>query len=940
MKFEQLVILLPCHSLEDFPLHHQGDEASGLLAAWTALWHPALLAACGKMPTWARADDPPAELQGRLVVIPGVSDSLLLAGWPARAKNEGACVVRRLSDRQEIAARALSELDEGVKPIPDEQVAEFYALGYAYLQEELLTRRMRYMSNLDEVHFESEAVRAAQAVVRGDYSAADEHLQHCYDVLNEARQRFYPVDAYLIDLTLVAPTTLGAPLRAELSRGLPTSVLLCGQTLQHMAQYDPESLAALRAAWESGQVAVVGGEYGERELPLLPAEAALAELRRGAACYRQLLGQPVDLYGRRRFGLTPLLPQLLARSGFVGALHLTLDDGRFPRDPQAKIRWEGIDHSGIDALTRIPLDVTLPESFLSFCEKMGETMDLDQVATLVLAHWPGQTSPWFEDLRRIVRRSGVLGKMIHLREYFTQTSSPASVTLFDADQYRSPYLKQHIIRRQANPVSRFQREHRWRRMAGDAQALRTLAVLLGQPSAGSTDWETQLQGDESPELQTALQSEWEAAGRACAACLRAEPSEAGGILVLNPQLFPRRVGIDIASLAALPDVNDPVKAVQDQPRRVAVVDMPPMGYAWIGPGSATSDAPKAPRRGREVPLGDADTLCVRNEFCEIYIDPETGKIAALRDYKHRKARLSQEIALRQPGPRPKPGDAWRDPDEMAVYSVMAADSVEVTSTGPALGEIVSRGRLLDREGNPLAAFQQRVQVWRSSRIVRLDIRLQPQVEPRPDPWNSYYCVRFAWADTAASIDRGVWDTRQPTELSRLEAPYFVDIRGASQRTTLLTGGLPYHRKVGSNKLETLLVVRGEQQTDFRLGIGIDLPLAMPAAYDLLNDVLVLPHRGPPAGPSTGWLFHMDARGIAATHWEPLLDEAGRPVGYRVRLLETEGRNVRGKLRSFRKPSRARQVDFRGETLAQLPVEDDAVVVDFAKYEWVCVEAWW
>ena len=45
MKYQELIILLPCHSLEDFPTYHEGDDAHSLLASWSALWHPALLAA-------------------------------------------------------------------------------------------------------------------------------------------------------------------------------------------------------------------------------------------------------------------------------------------------------------------------------------------------------------------------------------------------------------------------------------------------------------------------------------------------------------------------------------------------------------------------------------------------------------------------------------------------------------------------------------------------------------------------------------------------------------------------------------------------------------------------------------------------------------------------------------------------------------------------------
>ena len=36
MKFDQLLVLLPCHSLEDFTLQREPAEAEQLLSAWCA----------------------------------------------------------------------------------------------------------------------------------------------------------------------------------------------------------------------------------------------------------------------------------------------------------------------------------------------------------------------------------------------------------------------------------------------------------------------------------------------------------------------------------------------------------------------------------------------------------------------------------------------------------------------------------------------------------------------------------------------------------------------------------------------------------------------------------------------------------------------------------------------------------------------------------------
>ena len=44
MRFDQLVALLPCQSLETFDLDRKEEDAEQLLSAWSALWHPALLA--------------------------------------------------------------------------------------------------------------------------------------------------------------------------------------------------------------------------------------------------------------------------------------------------------------------------------------------------------------------------------------------------------------------------------------------------------------------------------------------------------------------------------------------------------------------------------------------------------------------------------------------------------------------------------------------------------------------------------------------------------------------------------------------------------------------------------------------------------------------------------------------------------------------------------
>ena len=905
MKFEEVIVLLPCHSLEDFPTHYEGVEAEGLLSSWSCLWHPALLAATEKLPSWYRADAPPDDLSNRLLIIPSSSESLLLAGWVARAKSEGAVVVRKQHRREEMIAAALAQLDGGDGGVDADLAADFIALGSTFLWVELLTRQMRYMSNVDETHLKNEAVAGAQAALAKDTETARRHLQNCFDTLLEARERFYPVQAYLIDLTLVAPTTVGASLRGELDQGCPVNLLLSGQTLDTLAASEPATLERLKLALDHRSAAVVGGEYSESELPLLPIEHARNELVRGLDTYQRLLQRRPSIYGRRRFGLTPILPQLLSRAEFTGALHLTLDDGQFPQSHQCKTRWEGLDNSAIDALCRLPLDAKAPETFLGLSRKIGETMDSDHVATIVFAHWPGDASPFYADLRRMANYTPALGKFITLDDYFSQTDAPGDTTRFQADQYRAPYLKQSVIRKQSDPLSKIASQHAASARAGNESALETFAKLLSR--------------DSTPENSTPL------------ATLARVVAPPGGkhraVVVVNPANFPRTEIVDISALPSLPAIQGAVKGVQShEGKKLALVEVPACGFARVTPETSAAPVGKPPK-----PM--VDGLVLKNEYFNLTVHEQFGGIRSLYVPEHRGNRLSMQLAFRLPQPRPQPGDLWRDPDEDAQYSVMAVDEIKTTATGPIFGEIQARGRLLDLAGKKLADYQLAYRLVRGSRRMEIRGQLAYDEPPRPDPWQSYYAMRFAWPEAAPDLWRSVALTAQPTSAKRIESPDFLELRSERARLSLYPHGLPYHRYNGLRMLDTLLAVRGETQTAFRIDVGLDIghpsqeALAM---YEPLSTFAV--DETSANSDTTGWWFHVDAKNLVATHWQPVMVD-GKVTGFTVRLLETEGKAGRAHLRCFTPPRSARQVDLLGRKMLDLALDGDRAVLEVSPYEW-------
>ena len=1012
MSLTDVVILIPSHSLEDFPTELGEDEAASLLNAFAVAWHPRLLATTGVIPNWQRADEPTDPTPGQLFLVPTASTDWLGHDWASRARESGCGVITDICDRDEMIAAALAVLDQdstttqpsSETPAPEaptldpDLTADFLALGSCYLQMELLTRHMHHFGNLDEVFLQREAVMAAEAVVAGDSETARAHLKTCFESLHEARERFYPVDCYLVDLCLIVPEVADEHFRSLLLGDSPVNLLLRVADAVTIVDEHPELAELIREAWAREVIDVVGGDHEEIPVPLVPLESLLWDLQRGRQTLKQLFGREPTTWARRRFGLAPQLPQLLSRSGYHSALHFLLDDGLYPDTEQSKLRWEGCDGTVLDAMSRIPLAAEAATSFLRFPMRMAESMEEDQAAALILARWPEIESPWFLDLVRMHAYAPCLGRFVTLDDYFQNTDTPGRISSYNASEYLAPFLTQSVAGRDSNPVTRYL-EHFTRRGRFDAAAwCSSLAQLLTGKTLDSDSLknleatvETAGCEAEAEVRQAADEAVEELVEEATGSLARLvtggtdADTSTNGQLIINPLSFNRTVAVDLDSHLTVPPDTPGLRGVQDTSTgRQAIVDLPASGYLWLPHSQGTLNA-------TEDQTALAEDLVLRNEFFEVHVNPDTGGIERIKGYGRQPNLLSQQLAFRFPRER-NAGPQQDDSDEAATattfYSEMIGHGVEVISAGPHVGEIQAHGELIDPQTRErVASFRQTFRTLRYLPRVEIQIEIELDKPPEGDPWSNYLAARFAYGDATAAITRSQLGSAQPAGNDRFESPYYVEIANESNRVTLVAPGLPFYRKTGDRMLDAILVPEGELQRTFSMSISVDQAYPMQEALDRLVPPLIRQQvPGPPAHGNHGWFLNLDSRNVQITRvlglaelpgWtedeagdevgdglegvsdderlagdgldpEPTFEETvaedayDRPTlpdafGFAVRLQETEGRHRSTTLRCWRTPTMARQRDFQGRTLAELPIEGDGVRVDLTAHEIADIE---
>jgi alpha-mannosidase len=926
--------LIP-HAGQEPPVDLTDDDASAAWIAATALWHPAILAKSEMLPRIQDVADAASPEPRDLTLIAAGSADRYPSGYRTHAADAGATIVDGLLDRAATIAAVIERAAVGevaVSPEGTDLIPDFLALGAATWWLVDLTIGMGHSDTLDRDALTRETLTAARSWHEGDTPAAKNRLRAAFEVLTQAREKIYPVDAYLLDLCLLDPLSRPEELADALAARSPFTLLAPARAIENVAERDPDRIAALRTAVDEGWADIVGGAYTEVDEPLLPLTSVLWQFRKAGQVYREHLdGRNVETLARRRFGLYPQLPQFARRFGFRFALHLGFDTGRFPIRPEMKRLWEAPDGSTLETLNRPPIAADRPSEGVRLPWRIARSMKDDFTATLPVVHWAGRFAGWFGDLRKALSYSPVLMRQTTVNDFFHLTDRPFDAFKVSVDEYVTPYLDQAVRRGDPTPISGRVDQTRLRARLDAVEATKALAQALQQGVEGSpadlntieTAIETGRRGEAIGPLDQA-EADW---SHALARGMVGTSSEGRpGYLIVNPVGVARRVSVLLpdAELDLRPE--GPLRAAQFTDEGVwAVVDLAAFGYAWV-PRKTPIDAP----------LAKLDALTVRdrtlqNESMSVSLDPTTGGIRGIHGMNEPTARLGQQLVI----------VGLNGPDGKPALSKMKESKFEPEYGGPALLQATTSG-VLHHPGDdrPLVAYTQRHRLWSGRTTLEIEATFSildsawHDSMGKSDPWTHYLACRWAWPDPESTLKRSAFLASESTDVDRPETPDAIDITSRRRRTSLLFGGLAHHRRIRPRMLDTILIAGKEQARTFRLGVALDLENSWHAATDSLAPAFVVPtDAGPPKTGPAGWLLAVDNKSVAIVAVS-YLDHSGdgRGWGLSVTLLETSGRATRCKLRTFRDPTWARQLDFNDEVIVDLTMDGDSVMIDLTPHE--------
>ncbi len=977
MLLKRTVLLLPGYELDGFPRTAPDDQADDLLSGWIAQWHPRLLAAASGLPEWEQVEHVNDNIEGTLYVLPSVCDHSKPDDLESKIEDAGGKIIRAKAPWTSLRSTLISAArlgegepqDSGQSQIDEALLERFAALGYIYLQIQLMTRQLRYSTMLDVPSLEQQVLKAADAAIAGDTDETLKWLQAGFDSIGQERDHYYSLDVHLVDLTLLAETTLKKSLDRQLATAAaaPTAMLASASMIRKMKEESPERFAEFKRLLDNGQIAIAGGLDTERPHTLLTREEIVADFTSAREAYYELGITPPNVFARMSYGQLSNAPSLLKRLGFDGTLLLSFGDGEYPSSSQAKMTWEGNDGVSIAALSGEVFDASSPSSFLALGWEVGDALDHQHVPTVIFAHWPGQSCLYKRLVEIAAEATPALGRWKLLSNYFSETDDPYHQERLDEASFRYNWLGES-----ESPCSLLARVDTFHQIAVRMRSLRTLEAMYwlvkNKPSplpkttatedpengsdgsghngsesadyraAADTDWAAQLvqlrqawqqyESTASTEqfitLKTALKERVEAVTTEFAKLISGSDAsgEPNSIVVFNVSSSPVRESVTTAANQMIDECPARFAEGRAGEERVARTDVPSLGFVRL---------PLVPASGAATgkPLAEVGGL-LRNEFLQAEIDTGKGHLRSLHFPGRRGNRLSLQIARR----------TVDDQGEMH-YTQMDASNVRMLTSSNVQGLVRSTGKFTDGR-DACGKFEIDYSVDAGGRLLNVYVKLDDLQfdESETNPWVSAYVIRIAWANEAAILRTHSAEGRRSWAGAKAIAPLLIDIDETEYHTHYLTGGLAFHRKTGPRFMETILAAKGQQSVRQRIAIGVDLPNPTQAATRVLDQCYWAAVHAPKEQFSSGWFFSSDLPGVEIHVEAPLVDQAGKNVGVRLSATELNGKSTTACLRSMHDVARALRVDYLGQQSSELSVDGDQVSLPLRANEHTWLDLLW
>jgi hypothetical protein len=946
-----------------------------------------LLASTGRTPDWQRSDDAPAAVKPakpdgasetittRLVIVPEVCVSTLPAELrecvdrdavsltPVTDENTRELWIRVASreDALEKIAAALAMV--GDSAVADQQrpsdaagrfgdqvtVSEqdFFALGYTWWQTQILTRRLRYTSNLDQIYFEGRVVTAAEQYVAEDFTGAIKTLHDCFDALAEERDHYFASDPALIDLTLLTPGTVDKwlELRSEsiarrsfeagptartglkiadnilVDEAVAESILTGDEHRRQQFQLNLHAHPASSDDETSDTVGWCGGgpasDFSFDENSIATAEQRIAS---AIGIVQKSGGTTLAVYARLGGGIAGEWVPAIAAAGFRGIVPIDFLGGRGFDDESKVLLGHG--DTEIEALTAKPIDANDESSFLTLAANLGEAIDRGEIATALLVHWPGGGCDSFRDVRRAAAWSLCLGRFWRIDEYFTDGERPFHQGKTPAASPAAPPRLTDLHTRHARTISELNSQQ--------TENLRGFAALLDPAQFASAAVPANDVTALANRIATTL-------GFTVDSASGASGVKSGNQLLLNPSHPAIRTSVTVAGkVSAHTEPIFHAESSGGQSRLIA--DVSAWSFALVGTAARTQPGDESVtvsplRKITRWFTSGANRIIAdnhfSNEFMEATIDRVHGGIDGVFSGPGRGNRFSMRLLL---SPSTK-----IDPEQKSAASQSAWQTIctrwSVLQDTPHVAVLELEGEFQGDAGT--RRWQSQYRLYRGSRRLLYRVRFDQCPDPAlsiSEAWKSCPVMRVAVAD-ASPVVRSVMREK----LVRTSARSFQSSLGfvieEEQRSTLIaspTGTV--HRRCGDRFYDTLLAAAPQSDCmstsaadaswstwqSFVLGFDVRHAVATAKSAAISQETLAVPIKQAPAtATQRGWLIHPSPMtlDVQVVDVGRVTSEDGDCMALHLRIVQTASRAVSASLRFCRDVHSAHQVSSLSRPLS-------------------------